>query len=139
MSNETATRVCALRKQRLTYREISEQLGISQSAAWEAAAEQRDTLMGYVDESGFRRWALPVQIRYCVSEVEGRRLGRVVLELRSRGLSYTSIAHVLDLYEGHEIPTDAVRKWAHRLGVPPSEVRSAAARLGNAKRRKMAA
>lgn len=96
--------------------------------------ERNQRLLGETDEHGFRRWTLPCQIRHQVTPVEGRRLERVVLELRHRGLSYSAISHVLDLYEGYELSAESIRAWAYRLGCPVSEARSRAAFKANARR-----
>lgn len=83
--------------------------------------------------SEFRRWSLPLCIRDRVTEAEGKRLGRVVLELRDRDMSYSAIASVLELYEGYTIGIDALRYWAYRLGVERSAAKAAATRARHAK------
>ncbi len=108
---------------------------------WSGALRERnrEQLLGETDENGFRRWTLPVQIRHQVTDVEGRRLERVVVELRDRGLSYSAISSVLDLYEGYSVTAEGVRAWAYRLGCPISEARSRATTAQNRRRGKVAA
>lgn len=45
------------------------------------------------------------------------RLDRTMLELRGRGLSYTAISTVLDLYEGVEATPQEVHARLQALGV----------------------
>lgn len=56
-----------------------------------------------------------------------RRVSRTIRELRAGGLTYKSIAFVLDLYEGVALTSEQVRAWCRRLDLPKdlSKVRAA--------------
>lgn len=61
-----------------------------------------------------------------LNKAERIRLGRTMMELRGRGLTYKAIAVVLDLYEGIELTEYQVNEWCRFLGAPvnPNKVRA---------------
>lgn len=95
-----------------------------------------------------RRWVIPAEAEAqrqqnaeCAANRQERRaritrpgplgdraLDRRMLEMRRRGLSYSAIAQVVDMYHGVSLTEEQVRGRLRKHGVQPSANRSAAMR-----------
>lgn len=87
----------------LSQREAATRVGVPPSTAWKWIHE------GLPSSRGRPRKAVALASE--IGEARADRLLRTMRELKARGLSYRSVAVVMELYEGVEMHPETVRAW----------------------------